>query len=852
MATIISNGNTTLSTASGFYRVESANLGCFSATALALTTTRYIPLTFANTGNVQGVVLNLGTISMTSRQVVVTLQENIASVWTDVAGATVTLNTEDITGAVTSGTYKYRGQYMIPCVIGTPKAVDTNANKWRWKVAHGTGTGTWSLVTSDATNPFHATWCDNAVSFTNNDILIVKDYVTIDQSATLGAVLGTGDTINGVSAIICSNINNPLPADVAYLKWADTPAASYTLTVGGSIHMDAYSGFRIGTATNRIPIAQRAIVTFTAPTAGTALARFITDTGVSASVYGGLSSIFLYGEIPTYQKTNLASDANTGQAHLIVEDNVDWVAGDTLVIGKQDTFGQGELTIYTVSSVSGNDITLTGNVLTNVRKAGATVIKLNSHGVLIQNTGTYSLNLVFTLANLQVSGVDLYNQSFQTTGTTYYYYLAALSATCRSQYLLQDVTHWTNTTTSNYLITPLIPPDGMLMQRCYSHRQHPSTAGVAYYANGHVSGRLEIKDCAILSQYSGNISIATNIRLTIENNSFENQRASVPFFYMTGLEGIFKNNKIWGGATSGGSVYVGACVNPQEISGNTYNKCSVALGFQNLTNVKCIDENSVFNSETANVVDIKNAMADSFPDYIFKNDTGITTFEDTFLPDMIVGGRYGFVNFNGVAGDDRMVYTYGKTKRDTTVVHTAGGSSFRFEPVNPDNRFDFSFDVPTGNIQNKTMTVAIWVKIGASAYYAGTHNMPRLKVTYDGTSVMYSTSAQSTDWQLLSCTFTPTTTTGKITVMLSGLTDATGTDRYFNWDDISILYPAGYKLDLGGLDIWDNALPVLPPIATVMSANDVWLVSIETFTTAGTAGKQLKDGLTEDNFLALN
>lgn len=864
METIISNGNTTLSTASGFYRVEAANLGCFSAAAgLALTTTRYIPFTPANAGNLLGVVLDFFTVNMTDRQVVVTLQENIVTVWTDVAGATVTLDTEDITGTVNG----YRGQYITPCIIGTPTAITATANKYRWKVEHGTGTGTWYLRNSDGTNFFHATWCDNAVSFTNGDVLIAKDYVTIDQSATLGAVLGTGDTVNGVSAIICSNINNPLPADVAYLKWDDTPAASYTLTVGGSIVMSAYSGFRIGTSTNRIPISERAIVTFTAPTAGTATARFITNAGHASYTYGGLSSIFLYGEIPTYQITHLTSDAATGQKDLIVDDAVDWVAGDTLVIGKQNAQNQGDLTVYTIASVSGNTITLTANIASYIRRAGATVIKLNSHGVLIQNTGTYSSNVVPTLANLQVSGVDLYNQIFDTKGGVYYYYLAALSSTCRSQYLFQDVTHWSNTTSCSSLSIYAIPPDGVLMQRCYGFRQNQSQACLAYYANGHISGRLEIKDSAFLSQYASYVSSASNIRLTIENNSYENARASAPFFYMTGINGIFKNNKIWGSATVNGAVYVGSCINPTEISGNQYDNNVLALGFQGVANVKCFDEDSVFNSEYANTTDISVAVPDAFPDYIFDSAIGVATIDETYLPDMVVGGKFGFINAEGVANEDSMYSTYGKYVRtgygiaDTKVwtgtafgVASAGQFAIRFRPISATDLLVYQDNYPNettiGNCQNLNVMVSMRIKINSDVYYAGTHTKPTLRVTYDGGTEITAVATGTTDDQHLVVYFAPTTTIETIKIELEMATDATLTDAYVYLGEVVVNPPAGVVIDTTTISKWNLGSP-LGTVRTFPSSENMLDAQLSNHQIAGSAGKQLKDGLTEDNFLAL-
>lgn len=923
MATIISNGATTLNTASGFYRVEAANLGCMSTTVLALTSTRTIDVTFANAGNCQGVVLCLNTASMTSREVTVSLQEDTGS-WT--TRATVTMTTTQIAGEGMTGTYKYRNVYFVPFIFSSPYAVDTTASKWRFEIKHGSGTGTWNLLTSNASAPFYATWCDTAATFNDNDVVIVKDKVTVDKTGTFGAVLGTGDTVNGVSCVICSNSQNPAIADVSYLQWISPATSAYTLTVGGKILMAAYSGLRIGsedvslgevttsiaspckvgktahgllngqavkftttgalptgitagttyyvvnktdndfeieatigggsintsgtqsgthTGTNilRVPIASKATITFTAPAAGTATTGFLTPTGTAASTYGGFASLFVYGEIPTYQYTTLKSTANTGQADLVCNNNVDWVNGDSVVVGKCYVQGQGVTTIHTVSSVAGDTITLTANLATNNRMAGGTVFKLDSHGVKIQNTGTFSTHSLFTPASLVISGADLYNQIFTTLGTTYYYYLNYLLAANKSQTSFTDVTYWTNSNSCSYLLTNITSPDGCLMQRCYGFRQNFATACTAYYTATHKSGRMEIKDSRMIGQYSGTISVATNIRLTIQSCYFENARASTYFHSLTGINGIFKNNYYWGSATvytSGGAVYLGSCINPTEISGNHYDYNVCAFSISALTNVKCIDTDSVFGSEYANTLDIAWSAAGTFPDYIFKSPTGDLVLEETYQPDMVIGGRLGFTDFNDTASDDRMIYTLGKTQRVSTPVHTAGGSAWRFEPLSGAERFEFSFDVPTGNIQNKTMTVAVWCKLESVAFYGGSsYEMPRLNVTYDGSTVTYSQAAASTDWQLLSVTFTPTTTAGKISIILSGMTDATGSDRYFYWDDMSILYPAGYKLDLGSLDVWDNALPVLPPIATVMSANDVWAVDTSTLTTTGTIGNKI-------------
>lgn len=891
MAVIISNGATTLNTASGFYRVEADNLSCMHATLLALTTTRYINTTFANAGDCLGIVLNLNTVSITSRQVIASLEQyqSVTSFNTStekvnkvahgllnndkvsftttgvlptgitagvqyyvidktdddfqisttlggsavglsgtpsgtwavgVERATKTLSTSDIAGEGMYGAYKYRGVYFTPFAFTAGYTVTTDVNLWRFRIAHGTGTGTWNLATSDATNPFYATWCDTAATFTDNDVVIVKDTVTIDKTATFGAKLGTGDAVYGISGVICSNPANPAPADVSLLVWENPPSAAYTLTVGGKILMAAYSGFRAGTSTDRIPIAQKATVTFTAPTAGTATAGFLTPTGTAANVYGGFSSLFLYGEIPAYQITTLKSNAVIAQADLVCNDSVDWVNGDQVVIGKQYTQGQGVTTIHTVSSVAGDTITLTANLATSDRKSGGTVIKLNSHGILMQNTGTYSSNSLFTAANIQISGADLYNQLFTTPGTTYYYYLTYLTLANRSQYLFQDVTFWTNSTSCTYLLTAISPPQGILMQRCYGFRQMAASGCVAFYTSLHRSERMTVKDSAFLGQYAATISTAANIRLTIDNCSFENARASTYFFAITGINSIFTNNKIWGSgtlSTTSGAVILYQAFSP-VLSGNTYNYNACAFCIGAVTGVNCIDTDSIFGNEYANTYDMSWISA-AFPDYTFKSNTGNLVFDETYLSYMIVGGRIGFTDFNNTPNDDRTIFTLGKVQRtgdsltDPTV-HTSGTGKFalRIEPLSSDDLFEWSFNIPTGDISTKTMTVAVWCKINTDTYYAGTHQNPRLTINYDDGTTTYAEATDSTSWQLLSVAFTPTTTYEEITVTVSTRTDATGSNAYTYFDDFDVHYPAGYALDLGTLDVWADALPITPPI----------------------------------------
>lgn len=296
----------------------------------------------------------------------------------------------------------------------------------------------------------------------------------------------------------------------------------------------------------------------------------------------------------------------------------------------------------------------------------------------------------------------------------------------------------------------------------------------------------------------------------------------------------------------------GYCVSITNCFANTFTSCefdNATLGalyyYGNSGNnrfVSCLFGQEIAN--TASIVGGSGYNQDVFINCLF--DTAVvSSFTET-----VPGSFVKMDTYNQTTNDHRSWLKYGNIVStgdglSDTTVRTSGTGKFaiRFEPTSSTNTLDWEFDVPTGDIQTKTMTVAVWCKISNAAYYAGTHQNPRLTVDYDNGTTTYVAATDSTDWQLLSVSFVPTTTYGQITVTLSGRTDATTTNAYVYFDDFAILYPAGYKLDLGGMDLWADALPITPPIATVLSAADVWLVPTSTLTGTDTIGKYLVDNV---------
>jgi len=833
MAVIISDSSNSsydgkLATSNGFYVVEASNLTVSNNTNLQLTTTaRTISVTFANAGNCQGIVLALEITSETeSNSVTVTLQENTGS-W--VNRASVTYAISQITPAASG--YR-KGCYFVPFTGGTfPYAVDTASGKWRFSIA-ASGSSYIYLMTSDGTNPIYATWCDNKASFSNNDTLIIKDQLVINQSATF----------NG--AYVCRNLDASL-ANVALLLWENPPSASYTLTLNNSIVLCAYGGFRMGTSDSPIPATYPAYIESQASTAIKGLQR-----GDMMS-YHGKYSIFLYSEYPSVMRTTLAADANSGQKTIITTDETGWSSGDVIAIGKWARTTGSQL--FTIDTISSTTITLTAN-LDRKRFSGGSVIKLGGGGFGIYFQKDTNVVASITLdVNFQIRGVCFKRTSM---GQLNHYYAptkAEANYTVSEPFIEYCSFSVQTISYPGIFINGVIPINGMRIEKCNS------AMGVLFSFTSLVlsnwrSGTLKVYDCRGVdnahgsSGYLGSRTDANSF-IDFRDNILENGYW-LPALQLMGINAIFKNNKIWGFYSNNyGALYIGSLINSIDISGNTIDDCTIGVEIGPYSMINTKFSNFTFGSSSSNGTDIY-LQPFAYLDLLFDTPTGISTLNISNIIYSIPGSKLGFINYNNTTGDHRNYLTYGHIVStgdgltDTTV-HTSGTGKFaiRFESSSSTNPLTWDFTVPTGNIQGKTMTVTVWCKINSVNYYSGTYQLPRLMVDYDNGTTVYCQASETTDWQQLFVTFTPTTTYGQITVTLSTMTDQTGSSAYVYWDDMSLLYPANHTLDLGGMDNWANALPVTPPIAIPLSAysvsNAVWEELTSSHTTDNTMGKKL-------------
>lgn len=838
-----------LSTVNGFYRAEAWNAGIYNPSYLQISTEKTIAVTFANAGNCQGIILAIMLNSNANdSSVTVKLQEYVGSTWTD--RATTTYNAAQISSSAVG---QRRGVYFVPFTGGTfPYAVDATASKWRFSVLASGGSDATStyMATSNGTAAFYVTWCDTQISHNNNDTMIVKDAVVIDKSATFNGILGTGETTVPTAIWICRTLT-PAIDTVALLTWENPAQASYTLTMNGCFTISTHGGLRVGTSTD--PIKSDVPAKFEFPSSPYAGGVVIRNSGNSSMSYNwGKHSIFLYGEYPSVMRTTLSQDELALQNVIHTTDTTGWAIGDALSIGKIDTVASNSKIFY-IQSITGKTITLTENIDIK-RLSGGLVIKHmgSGFGIRFQETNTKAILFSNCDQNIEIRGVSFRHCAIGFTDHTYCLTNDIAANTTAAPFVDYCGIVCTTRGAASFF-TGVIPVNGFRVEKC----NIGMTSGWNLQANVYPtwsSGYFKMWDCRVVDYSSGSTgwnafftSLEPDLKLDIQDNVFENGHWS-GCINLGGVNPILKNNTFWNISSSlagsYGAVTIHNCFNP-TISGNRIDRCTVGLEIGPYTTVGCIGDGFIFGSTTANTLDV-NVQPYAFVDFQLKDPVGLATSSFTNMTTSVSGSKFSIVNATGANEHKNyltngMIFSTGDGLADTTV-HTSGTGKFavRFESTSSTSPHTWSFFTPTGNIQNKTMTVGVWCKINNATYYAGTHQLPRLTINYDNGTTTYTQATASTDWQYLPVNFTPITTYGQITVTLSTMTDATGSNAYVYFDDFSVLYPAGYKLDLGGMDLWANGLPVTPPIATVLSANDVWSASTVTEYGTDTQGEKLK------------
>src|SRR3972149_9650843 len=174
------------------------------------------------------------------------------------------------------------------------------------------GNGNWSSTTNNAP------WAGGVVPVEGDTVIIASGHaVTLDQNATVGSDPGFG----GTAALA---ITGTLTFD---------NAASRTLTCKGDLTFNSGGQLLIGTSGARYNSAYVATIRFNYS------GSLVSGKYGMRVTYSTTSAFKAYGAT---KKTNttLASQANSGQAVIVVSDATGWADGDVVIVGgTAETFG---------------------------------------------------------------------------------------------------------------------------------------------------------------------------------------------------------------------------------------------------------------------------------------------------------------------------------------------------------------------------------------------------------------------------------------------------------------------------------------------------------------------------------
>ena len=358
-------------------------------TGLASNTTYYVVNTASNTFQLS-LTLGGSAINFTGNG------SGTITMWYDLASKTRT-NAEIDPNYSVDGYIGNKYMY-IDFPFSAAVAVTNAAATYRIRTYTIGGTkGSWYAAASETGTAATQTYCTysdvTATPTSGVDCLIIKDRVYVDTSFAIYPVLSTGNTVLGIGMIICAQLITTLQEGVepvTGLVWENSftgqPTSSYILTIDGTIVLSQNSAFIIGSLSHRISYTKRAIVTCKiSSSTGTATPTIATACRISTYTQAAFNHQFeFYGAIPTNQYCKILSQANTGQKVINIDRDVstEWVSGDKIAIGGNIVQGVGEVSYYTIDTMTSSSITVTTNILSQNRRAGGFILNAtNKYGI---------------------------------------------------------------------------------------------------------------------------------------------------------------------------------------------------------------------------------------------------------------------------------------------------------------------------------------------------------------------------------------------------------------------------------------------------------------------------------------
>lgn len=758
MAVKVCTASGTLSTTATWARAEDFNLSVNkSSSDINGGSILYLPLTYTTACNATGLVVDLYKKYTQTLNMEVTLQEYVGSVWTDRVTTTFTDNVTD--------TNEWE---RVIHIEHTPYAVDTAADKWRYKIACGSTEYNHFLYGDGGTNPSFAAVGDADTSKPTASDAIVIPYgvtLTVDESLTLVAYDRVSMMLGGLLLV-------------------DQPAAPYTMTLAGGIQANKSLKLQIGTAANPITTENRFTIVLQESTTNAALFYQKNETTPAISFFNNDGYVKFYGTEDNYLNTRVAATASSGQAIITTtaDMSAQWGAGDILYFTSRKRAGF-QNSSWVISSINGTSITLTTNLTEDVLVGGSIINYSRKDNLaihIIQNN-----SIAFSMAKGTSGEQYRHVKDFHMTGTYVEGFRNFDMGTClESQSMIFR---------SILSFRPAATGGGFtnMFQRQYGNKNpdtleniHCVCEGSGYNGlkfEGHNSTIKNFTGFALAGYNQPNIAgYANKITGLVFGQSYNGGYDNMKHGAFTGA-GHIVNDVV---ATGEGGMYI-------NCSASTFNNISVALAKTVSLTIGGAVDTYINNADLGSLGATGSYSLASRESYTSGVDTvallkvwlNNCTFsdpldEDSFINNSVDTGYIRISNFDEVAGDHIGRTLFGS-------FYSATGRLF-MRP-NGNGLCHTEYNVFLNSVTSTRFAVLVDCEIQSANYYGGTHSLPKLVVNYDNGLSVEDQAAASVSTQKLICKFSPSVSSNMMEIVLEANSDAAvAADTDVSWAAVTI------------------------------------------------------------------
>lgn len=482
------------------------------------------------------------------------------------------------------------------------------------------------------------------------------------------------------------------------------------------------------------------------------------------------------------------------QGAIITSDVTGWSVGDVIGVAGMSSSSGNAVYPMTIVEISGAKIGVSvpaGYGLAVSRMSGHPVVRVTGYGIKLQGHATKQTYMAFNSpSNLIMDGVekvDMQSIHQGTAGSTGLSNMPWDDLANTSKHYLTHSSCWRNVSnTGSFLYTVEGPIYGLEVSYINGGYFFNSLAtyGIISFASVQKSGPVLFDHNYLVAGYNNHLFNLAYTGMSVfsavlSNNYFSgyynSSTATYGWVNLYGANFTLNNNAFWLCNSIRGALNI-ITVSSLTGSGNTFDGNLNAITFDIGAESKLQLTDTVFGATIANTNDYS-FFEGALVDWQENSPTGAATVNTASLPECADGSLLKIRAYNGTPGDIRSWQPEG--------MFTSSSSKLLGKTLTAGEVLQSAWKTTSDAISGQSCAVQVTCQIDKADYYAGTHSLPELSVSYDSGADVSDSASASTSAQTLLAEFEPSNDNENINVTLSQATDAATDDSGVYWSALT-------------------------------------------------------------------